>query len=46
MSFNYQPYINKNSAVAETGDRLATIDMGQKWRRLLCPLSWGSWVPI
>jgi len=28
---------NKNSAVAEMGDRLATIDMGRKVGGLLCP---------
>jgi len=35
-------------AVAEMGDRLATINMGRKvggaW--LLCPFPRGSWVPI
>jgi len=34
---------NKCSAVAEMGDRLAAIDMGQK---LGLYLFWGSWVPI
>jgi len=36
---------NKSSAVAEMGERLATIDMGRKWEGLL----WGlgpHWVPI
>jgi len=38
---------NKSSAVAETGDHLATIDMGRKvGRGLLCPCPWGSCVPI
>jgi len=35
----------KSSALAEMGDRLATIGMGRKWRGLL----WGAgsqWVPI
>ena len=36
---------NNSSAVAETGDRLATIDMGQKVGAAV-PLSLGSWVPI
>jgi len=33
---------NRSSAVAEMGDRLATIDMGRKVRVLLCPFSGGS----
>jgi len=36
----------KSSAVAEMGDRLATIDMGRKVGRLLCPFPSGSWVPM
>jgi len=38
---------NKSSAVAEMGDRLATIDMDRKVRAAV-PLSVGdgSWVPI
>jgi len=35
------PHINKSSAVAEMGDRLATVDIGRK-RGLLCPFLWGS----
>jgi len=35
-----------SSAAAEMGDRLATIDMGQKLGGLLCPFEVGSWVPI
>ena len=35
---------NKNSAVAEMGDRLATVDMGRMWG-LLCPFQLGSWFP-
>jgi len=35
----------KSSAVAETGDRLTTIDMGRKVG-LAVPLFVGSWVPI
>jgi len=31
--------VYKNSAVAEMGDRLATIDMGRKVGGLLCPFS-------
>jgi len=38
------PVVNNCLAVAEMGDRLATIDMG---RKLVGPCSfWGSWVPI
>jgi len=33
-------------AVAEMGDRLATINMGRKWGVAVVPLSVGSWVPI
>jgi len=41
------PCSNKSSAVAEMGDRLATIDMDPKvGRGLLCPFPWRSWVPI
>jgi len=32
----------KSSAVAEMGDHLATIDMGEKCRGLLCPFQWGG----
>ena len=32
---------NKSSAVTEMGDRLATIDIGQKVRGLLCPFHGG-----
>ena len=36
-------YINKSSAVAEIGDRLATIDMDRKvCGGLLCPFPWGE----
>jgi len=38
--------LNKSSAVAEMGDRLATIDMGQKVGGLLCPFPWGTSVNI
>jgi len=34
--------INKSSAVAEMGDRLATIGMGRKWGGAAV----GGWVPI
>jgi len=34
-------FTNKSSAVAEMGDRLATIDMGRKVGRGCC----GGWVP-
>jgi len=34
--------LNKSSAVAEMGDRLATIDAG---RKLGAALPWGSWAP-
>jgi len=37
--------LNKSSAVAEIGDRLATIGVGQKVGAAV-PLPWGSWVPI
>jgi len=37
-------YIDKSSAVAEMGDRLATIDMGRKARDC-CALFHGGWVP-
>jgi len=37
---------NKSSAVAETGDRLATIDMGRKVGAAVCPFPWGSWASI
>jgi len=37
--------VNKCSAVAEMGDRLATIDMGRKLGVCGCPF-WGSWIPI
>jgi len=36
---------NKSSAVAEMGDRLATIDMGREVEWLLYSFR-GSWVPI
>jgi len=35
---------NNSSAVAEMGDRLATIDMGQKVGGLLCQFLWGNWL--
>ena len=34
--------LNKSSAVAEMGDRLATIDMRRKWGGLLCPFLRGG----
>ena len=38
---------NKSSAVAELGNRLATIDMGRKVGGcMLCPFAWEIWVPI
>jgi len=49
------PYVDKRvdgrykiSAVDETGDRLATIDMGRKVGELLCPVFFegGGWVSI
>ena len=36
---------NKCSALAEMGDRLATIDMGRKVG-VLCPFFRRSWIPI
>ena len=36
---------NKSSAVAEMGDRLATIDVGRKVGELLCPSPWGVGSP-
>jgi len=33
---------DKRSAVAEMGDRLATIGMGRKEGGLLCPFRWGE----
>jgi len=43
------PHFNKTTAVAEIGDRLATVDMGRKVGAAV-PLSFfwggGSWVPI
>jgi len=33
---------NHSSEAAEMGDRLATIDMGQKVGRLLGPFPWGE----
>jgi len=38
--------LNKCSAVAEMGNCLATIDMGQKLGRGGLPPFGGSWVPI
>ena len=39
--------IHKSLAVAEMGDRLATVDMGRKVGRAAVPLSvGGSWIPI
>jgi len=43
--FNLNSVLNKCSAVAEMGDYLATIDMGQK-EGAVVSLSGGSWVPI
>jgi len=37
---------HKCSAVAEMGDRLATIDMDQKSVGVCAPLGEGRWVPI
>jgi len=34
--------IHKNSAVAEMGDRLATLYMAEKTGGLLCPFRWGA----
>ena len=36
-----KPYINKSSAVAQMGDRLATVDMGRKCGRAAVV----DWVP-
>jgi len=36
---------NKSSAVAEMGDRLATIDIGRKVGGLLCIFPWGKLGP-
>jgi len=36
---------NKSSAVAEMGDRLATIDMAENGGGLLCPFPWGELGP-
>jgi len=36
----------QNSAVAQIGNNLATIDMGQKLGGGAVPLLGGSWVPI
>jgi len=38
-------YNDKSSAVAEMGDRLASVDMGRKVGAAV-PFPWGSWVPI
>jgi len=43
-SFSYFIF-NKWSAIAETGDRLVTIDMGRKERGLLCPVRGGGLGP-
>ena len=40
--FTFGAKINKSSAVAEMGDRLVTIGMGQKWGGA----GVGTWVPI
>jgi len=37
---------NKSPAVAEMGDHLATIDMGQKLGAAVPLFGRGSWVPI
>ena len=44
--FNVANAFNNSSAVAEMGDRLATIDMGQKLGGSSAFFSWRSWVPI
>jgi len=36
-------FLNKCSAVAEMGDRLATTDMGRKLGGGLCPIFSGEW---
>jgi len=38
------PTRNKSSAVAEMGDRLATVGMGRKWGGAAVAV--GDWVPI
>jgi len=37
---------NKSSAVAEMGDRLATIGMGRKWGGGCCVALGPHWVPM
>ena len=44
LSVSPLAYLNKSSAVAETGDRLATIDVGRKVG-LMFPLFWGAESP-
>ena len=47
-SINFHPTTvcsSKCLALAEIGDRLATIDMGRKWERGLCLLSGGARAP-
>jgi len=47
QSFIANVKLNKCSAVAEIGDRLATVDMGRKWGAAVSPFfGGGSWVPI
>jgi len=43
---SFQPMfiVAKRLPIAEMGDRLATIGMGQKWE-LFCLLPWGCWSP-
>jgi len=43
-TINAHDKTHKFTAVAEMGDRLATIDMDQNWG--LCPFGEASWVPI
>jgi len=46
MFYAYNVIFNKSSAVADSSDRLATIDMGQKVGDRCGPFRGGSWVPV
>ena len=41
-----QQVFSSRAAVAEMGDRLATIDMGRKRGDAMPPFGGGSWVPM